>query len=178
MFFQKNGGSNVLRKVGVIWYWIKICFVVGAECFLQPWRTSEKYTLGAMDALSIRIQRRFFESLSWGLQQVWHALPFHSRGSFETGVMYCLTVMNSLLKPLNSHILRYFWRVSYKPSHLKKWSLLFSYKNWRPHFWKKMVLNDTGKFIFVEDTRNYVGYHVRFLYMLLADNWSRSTVIY
>lgn len=42
---------------------------------------------------------------------------------------------------------------------------------------KTMMSYDTGKFLFLANTRNVVAYQVALLYILLAVHWSKGTII-
>lgn len=107
-FYTRNAHATFYENDGVIWHCWNICIVVRVEFPRPRCRTSSKHTLGAPDALVSHMQNALL--LITFLRESYHNWREYfcwSPRSFQTMVTNCSIAMNSVLEPLNSHILKY-----------------------------------------------------------------------
>lgn len=92
-------------------------------------------------------------------------------GNLPTYGEYCAKLTKSLLRPLNNHILQYFWREDL--SSIIRLHVCFPkgaaflYRNIEPWFvLKKMAWYNIGKCLLFRNTKKDVGHHIRLQHLL------------
>lgn len=136
--FLKKWSLHLLRKDGFISYWKVNVFKcrMSSATIRNATKSYARSTGGAYHKYSgmIFFRKLFHENIAIILKKI--CIP----ESFQTMLMYCLTAVKRLLKPLISHNWQYFWSdifpLPYETSCLSKKSLHVICKNWRPQFSK------------------------------------------
>lgn len=105
---QKSASYFTSRSV--VRYWNNASLVAYAVCSLQPSQMSSKRTLCVAIALRTDTEGFYsFETLLWLSNHYWEQWVGGRKRPFQIMLPFFLTILNSLMTALHSHILWYDW---------------------------------------------------------------------
>lgn len=179
--FGKTGVLTFYKRDGVMCYW-KMFFIVSEEYVWQPWQKLSKIPWVQCMPLETVFTGAFLsKTFSQESYHYWIDYSCFGRGSFQTMVTYGLTAIRNLFKLVNSPISQFLWRERGLQTHTTQHSFqksgasVFCLRTEGPMFLRTYDVIWFWKLYIFSNRRNAVGYHVNFLQMLLAVDWSQST---